>query len=165
MSAKAGLAAALFLAFATAASAQPAGELAPIPDAPIAPTLKPFQKVEATDPENPGVWMPCTVNTAYLGAYELTCNYTRRMFRDVHVRVPGGSVMDRTAAQAVSGPPFKAGDIVLASVMSLPDDWRLCVVESNNVQSQNNYLLACAGSKYRALPQWVREDPDAPASR
>jgi len=127
-----------------------------------APALKPFQKVQAMDPENPGLWNNCTVITVHAGAYDVNCGGRQYTVRDVQVRTPGGAPVAKTAAQPVSGPPFKAGDLVLASVMSLPDDWRLCVVERNMVQSQNSYRLSCGGTIYHQQPKWVREDPDAP---
>jgi hypothetical protein len=124
-------------------------------------TLKPFQKVEAMDPENPGLWKSCVVTAIHTGAYDVNCTGTRFTARDVHVRLPGGAPVAKTAAQPVSA-PYKAGDLVLVSVMSLPDDWRLCVVERNQLQSQGNYRLLCGGTVYHQQPKWVREDPDAP---
>ena len=149
---------------ACVALAMPAGAqdaAAPAPAAPPAPTLKPFQKVQVADPENPGQWDNCTIITAHTGAYDVNCGGRQKTVRDVHVRAPGGQPVAQTAAQPVTA-PYKTGDLVLVSVMSLPDDWRLCVVERNQVQSQNAYRLSCGGTIYHQQPKWVREDPDAP---
>lgn len=129
---------------------------------PPAPVIAAYQTVEVADLENPGQWRRCTVIEAFTGAYEVSCNYTHSVVRDIHVRLPGGQAPTQTAAQAVTGPPFREGDIILASVMGLPDDWRLCVVVRNAVESGNHYVVRCGRSPYNALPQWVRVDPAAP---
>lgn len=136
-----------------------APDMAPPPPAPV---LRQFQRVEVEHPENPGVWRPCTVAQVFKGAYEVSCNYSLSMARDTRVRPVGGQPAAQTAAQPVTGPPFKRDDIVLASPMSLIDDWRLCVVRLNTVQSENNYAVRCGGSDYRVLPNWVRVDDEAP---
>ena len=156
-----GLYSLLVLGAVMAAPAYAQDTAPPTPTAEPAPTLKPFQKVQVTDPENPGQWKNCTIVTVHTGAYDVNCNGARATVRDVHVRTPGGQPVAQTAAQPVTA-PYKTGDLVLVSVMSLPDDWRLCVVERNQIASQNNYRLTCGGSVYHQQPKWVREDPDAP---
>ncbi|MBX3593812.1 hypothetical protein [Sphingomonas sp.] len=147
------------MAAPAAAVAPPPGQAAPVA---AAPAFREYDKVEVADAENPGMWKACTVLTVFKGAYEVSCNYTRTIARDVSTRKPGGQATPQTAAQPVSGPPFKAGDIVLGSIMGLPDDWRLCVILRNEVASSNSYPSNCGGSQYRLLPKWVRVDPDAP---
>lgn len=134
------------------------GAMAPPP----APVLRQHQRVEVEDPENPGLWRPCTVDTVFQGAYAVNCNYEVSVVRDTKVRGLGGQPAAQTAAQPVSGPPFKRNDIVLVSPMGLPDDWRLCIVLANYVQSQNNYEVRCDRGPARVLPQWVRVDDEAP---
>ena len=54
--------------------APPTPAAAPVPAAPTpppAPTLKPFQKVQVADPENPGQWNNCTIITVHTGAYDV----------------------------------------------------------------------------------------------
>jgi hypothetical protein len=97
----------------------------------------------------------------FKGAYSVSCDYEKSIRRDIHVRRPGGQPVGQTAAQPVSGPPFKRGDIILATIMGLPNDWRLCVVIRNEVAKSNGYAINC-GNDYRALPEWVRKDPKAP---
>jgi hypothetical protein len=126
-----------------------------------APTLKPFDKAEVLDVEN-NVWDPCTVIAVYKGAYQVSCTYTKSLRRDIHVRKAGGEAAAQTAAQAVTGPPFKRDDIVLASPLSLPDKWKLCIVERNGLAATNSYALECGGTKYNVGPDWVRTDPEAP---
>ena len=62
----------------------------------------------------------------------------------------------------MTGPPFARGALILASVLSVPDNWRLCVVLRNRVQESGSYELRCAGGTYNVAPQWLRVDPDAP---
>lgn len=138
-----------------------ASEASPAPPPQEAPYAA-YQTVEVADAENPGQWRRCTVIEAFIGAYEVSCDYTHTVVRDIHVRLPGGQPVGQTAAQPVSGPPFKSGDLVLASVMGLPDDWRLCTVVRNAVESGNHYVVRCGRSPYNALPRWVRVDPAAP---
>ncbi|WP_157073711.1 hypothetical protein [Sphingomonas soli] len=142
--------------------APPVAPMQPAPATPAAALYKEYQKVEVADAENPGMWNTCTVITVFTGAYEVSCNYTHSIVRDVHVRKPGGQPQGQTAAQAVTGPPFKAGDIVLGTIMGLPDDWRLCVILRNQLQSSNGYVAKCGRSEMHLLPKWVRADPDAP---
>lgn len=143
--------------------AMPPAEMQQAPAPQAAPLLREFDTVEVADAENPGLWNDCTVIEVFNGAYEVSCNYTRTIERDIHVRKPGGQTAGQTAAQPVSGPPFKAGDIVLGTTMGLPDDWRLCVILRNQVQSSNSYVANCGGGTLlHLLPTWVRVDPDAP---
>ncbi len=123
-----------------------------------------YDQVEVEDPVEPGFWDKCTVIEAFQGAYEVSCNHTRSIRRDIHVRPIGGRPVSQTAAKPVTGAPFTRGSIVLASVMGLPDDWRLCIVQRNNVATTNGYEIQCAGSRYVVLPRWLRVDPKAPAA-
>ncbi len=124
-----------------------------------APTLKKFQAVQAE--VVPGEWDPCTVTEVFQGAYEVTCNHTKKMVRDTQVRLPGGQPPAKTAAMPVTE-PFARGMVVLASPISMPDRWQLCVVMSNRVAESGSYGLACAGNNPSVAPKWVRVDPDAP---
>ena len=151
----------LALAAPAVLHAQAADGAPPAEAAPPAPTLKPFDKAEVLDVEN-NVWDPCTVIAVYKGAYQVSCNYTKSLRRDIHVRKTGGEATGQTAAQAVTGPPFKRDDIVLASPLDLPDKWKLCIVERNALSSTNSYALECDGAKYNVGPDWVRADPEAP---
>lgn len=163
LAAAASIAAAALLLMATPAAAQDA-DMPPPAEAPAAApadeVYAEFDDVEVYDPVN-DVWDPCTVLAVHKGAYRVSCDYVNSIRRDIHVRRPGGAAVGQTAAQPVTGAPFKRGDIVLASVMGLPKDWRLCVVMRNDVARSNSYALDC-GTDYRALPQWVRKDPKAP---
>ncbi|MBU7580920.1 MAG: hypothetical protein KAF27_10700 [Porphyrobacter sp.] len=159
-------AAGLVLAWAFPLAAQDQQDLPPM-EAPPAETpqpagevYEPFDAVEVYDPVN-DTWDPCTVLTVFKGAYSVSCNHEKTIQRDIHVRREGGQPVGQTAAQAVTGPPFKRGDIVLASIMGLPNDWRLCVVMRNDVAKSNGYGVDC-GNEYRVLPDWVRKDPKAP---
>lgn len=154
------IAAAAMAAFAAQTQAQDATAQPAVAPPPV---FKQYQKVEVADDENPGVWKACTIETVFKGAYVVSCNYDLSMVRDIKVRAVGGQPAGQTAAQPVTGPPFKRDDIVLASPMGLIDDWRLCVVLGNYVQSQNTYEVRCGGrSTYRVLPRWVRVDDEAP---
>ncbi|OYY91243.1 MAG: hypothetical protein B7Y45_04465 [Sphingomonas sp. 28-66-16] len=154
-------AAATLLLLQGSAWAQSAEE-APPPAAAAAPaaTLNPFDKAEVLDVDN-DVWDPCTILAVYKGAYQVSCKYTKSLRRDVHVRKPGAAPAGQTAAQAVTGPPFKRDDIVLASPLSLPDRWELCIVERNALSSSNGYALQCGGSPYFVGRDWIRADPEA----
>ncbi|MBX3563319.1 MAG: hypothetical protein KF730_01965 [Sphingomonas sp.] len=121
-----------------------------------------YDKVEVEDAENPGEWNACTVTKVFKGAYEVSCNYAKSIRRDIQVRLPGREPVAQSAAIPVSGPPFVKDDLVLVSTMGLPDDWKLCVVRRNQVNSLNTYVVACGGSDYNVLPKWVRADPEAP---
>lgn len=77
------------------------------------------------------------------------------------VRAAGAKAPTQSAAQPVSGPPFKHGDIILASPTSMASDWKLCVVTLNAVNTLNKYDLDC-GYETAAQPGWGREDPEAP---
>lgn len=136
----------------------------PTPTAPAAPLYAAYDQVEVEDPVEPGFWDKCTVIEAFQGAYEVSCNSTRSIRRDIHVRAIGGQPVSQTAAKPVTGEPFTRGSLVLASIMGLPDDWQLCVVQRNNVATTNGYEIQCAGSKYNVLPRWLRVDPKAPAA-
>jgi hypothetical protein len=118
-----------------------------------------FDEVEVYDVVN-DVWDSCSVLAVHKGAYRVACDGERSIRRDIHVRRPGGQPVGQTAAQPVADAPFKRGDIILASVMGLPKDWRLCVVMRNDVSRNNSYAVDC-GSDYRVLPDWVRKDPKA----
>lgn len=142
----------------------PAALAAAAPAGPAAPLLAAFDEVEVEDPVEPGFWDRCTVIEAFQGAYEVSCNSTRSIRRDIHVRPVGGQPVAQTAAKPVTGEPFTRGSLVLASIMGLPDHWQLCVVQRNNVATTNSYEVQCAGSKYNVLPRWLRVDPKAPAA-
>lgn len=141
----------------------PAATPPPTPTpAPAAPIYAAYDQVEVEDPVEPGFWDKCTVIEAFQGAYEVSCNTTRSIRRDIHVRAIGGQPVAQTAARPVTGEPFTRGSLILASIMGLPDDWQLCVVQRNNVATTNSYQIQCAGSKYNVLPRWLRVDPKAP---
>ena len=134
------------------------------PAAPPAPVLAAYTEVEVEDPVEPGFWDRCTVIEAFQGAYEVSCNYTRTIRRDIHVRPVGGQPATQTAARPAAGPPFGRGSIVLGSTMGLPNDWKLCVILRNEVEANNSYAANCGGGPIRLLPAWARADPKAPAS-
>lgn len=129
---------------------------------PAAPLYQLYQRVEVEDAADPGFWDPCTISGVHRGAYEVTCNYTASIRRDIHVRPVGGQPVTQTAAPPVTGPPFGRGAIVLASPMYLPDRWQLCVVLRNRLAEVNAYELRCGGSDYAVGPEMVRIDPNAP---
>ncbi|WGM48920.1 hypothetical protein KOAAANKH_03834 [Brevundimonas sp. NIBR10] len=153
-----------------AAPVIPATPAAPavVPAAPVAPPAAPplaaYTEVEVEDPVDPGFWDRCTVIEAFQGAYEVSCNHTRTIRRDVHVRPVGGQPVTQTAARPAAGPPFGRGTIVLGSTMGLPNDWKLCVILRNEVEATNSYAANCGGGPIRLLPNWARADPKAPAS-
>jgi hypothetical protein len=158
--ARAGLIALAAAWIATPLAAQEGDPAPPPPAATAAELYAEWDEVEVYDVDN-DMWDPCIVRAAYKGAYRVTCNYEQTIRRDIHVRRVGGEAVGQTAAQPVTGAPFKRGDLVLASIMSLPNDWRLCVVLRNEVTKNNSYLVDC-GTEYRSLPQWTRKDPKAP---
>ena len=129
---------------------------------PAAPTLAPYDKVEVEDPVDKGHWDPCIVLEVFQGAYAVSCNYERSIRRDIHVRPIGGQPPAQSAARPATGEPWPRGAIVLASVMGLPDDWRLCVIRRNDVATSNSYVTNCGASDYNVLPRWIRADPAAP---
>ncbi|MCC6305942.1 MAG: hypothetical protein IT545_12210 [Rhodobacteraceae bacterium] len=105
--------------------------------------------------------MAAVVHQTYQGAYHVECQYGHSIARDIHVRAAGAKAPTQSAAQPVSGPPFKHGDIILASPTSMASDWKLCVVTLNAVNTLNKYDLDC-GYETAAQPGWEREDPEAP---
>lgn len=120
--------------------------------------------VAFSDPENPGRPANCTVLAVHVGAYRVQCmalNPMQRIVRDIDVARPGAQPPETSAAVPPSGPPFKAGDLVLVTPMGLQaeDNWQLCVVISNQVRSSNSYTVDCGYRPQNVLPEWVRADP------
>lgn len=160
----------LALCAASPAPAQDGGEIPPAPDGGMPPPAEAgppagevfaeWDEVEVLDIEN-DIWDPCRVLAVFPGAYKVSCNYETSLRRDMHVRKPGAAGAAQSAAQPVSGPPFKRNDLVLVTTMGLPDDWKLCIVLRNEVAKSNSYLVDC-GTEIRVLPKWVRKDPKAP---
>jgi hypothetical protein len=114
----------------------------------------------------PGQTQRCTVLDVYVGAYRIECRnrpgQAQLIARDLDIRRPDGSAPQQSAAAAPTGPPFSPGDLILASPMGLQseEDWRLCVVISNQVTATNSYVVNCGYSPQHVLPQWVRADPE-----
>lgn len=132
------------------------------PNRPIGPN----DTVIYEDPQMPGQPQRCTVLEVFVGAYRIQClnrpGRAQFIARDLDVRRPDGTAPQQSAATAPTGPPFRPGDIVLASPLGLQDEqyWRLCVVVSNQVRETNSYTVNCGDSRYNVLPDWVRVDPE-----
>lgn len=132
------------------------------PNRPIGPN----DTVIYEDPLMPGQPQRCTVLEVFVGAYRIQClnrpGRAQFIARDLDVRRPDGTAPQQSAATAPTGPPFRPGDIILASPMGLQDEqyWRLCVVISNQVRETNSYTVNCGDSRYNVLPDWVRADPE-----
>lgn len=126
-------------------------------------TIGAYETVQYTDPKNPGPPLDCTVLEVHQGAYSLDCYGNRLIVRDIYLNRAGDVPISYSAARPVSGPPFMPGDIILATLMGLPqaEYWETCVVVSNEVNRSNAYVVNCGGrSLSRVLPDWVRVDPD-----
>ena len=137
-----------------------AGLLIALPAAALAQGIAEWDKVEAKMEDDS--WRSCVVKTVMVGAYDLQCDdYMHYLVRDVNVRKPGGSAGTQTLAQAVEGPPFKAGDLVLASPVTLATVWELCMVV--RPVANDYYQVTCANQVQKSVPaKWVRVDPKAP---
>ena len=132
------------------------------PNRPIGPN----DTVIYEDPQMPGQPQRCTVLEVFVGAYRIQClnrpGRAQFIARDLDVRRPDGTAPQQSAATAPAGPPFRPGDIILASPMGLQAEqyWQLCVVVSNQVMEANSYTVNCGDSRYNVLPDWVRADPE-----
>lgn len=141
----------------------PIGSNTPLQTAtPVLAEYRLFQKVEVQNSNDNGIWDSCIVTGIYKGAYEVSCNYTKTIRRDIHVRPLGGQPIATTAAISATEAPFSRDALVLASIMALPDHWQLCVVLQNQIQETQSYSLKCAGSEYNVGINWVRADSDEP---
>lgn len=134
---------------------QPTETAPPAPTPPPAPTYKKWAKVEVLDKVN-NVWKKCIVLDIYKGAYKVECNHEKSIQLDTHVRKSKGQPVAQTAADQVNGPPFKRGDIVLVSPMGLSNDWHLGIVELDQVQKSNSYVVDFGNGSTNVLPNWVR---------
>lgn len=132
------------------------------PNRPIGPN----DTVIYEDPRMPGQPQRCTVIQVFVGAYRIQClnrpGRAQFIARDIDVRRPDGVLPQQSAATAPTGPPFRPGDLVLATPMGLLGEqyWQLCVVISNQVEETNSYVVNCGSSPMNVLPDWVRADPE-----